>query len=385
MTPRVLYLHEFSRMGGAELALLRLIEAIRPAGVEPLVVWPRNDAIFARLSSQGIRVVRLKVPRWRHGLSLPLLPVCLLRLRQVLSRRGVDLVHVNNYRSAPFGLLVARWAGVPCVSTVREMIAPDKVRQYRLRRLDALVAVCDSVARILVDAGVPQDRVGTVRSGVSLPPMPTESARRKLRESLGNAADDPLIGIVAHILPHKGFDDLVQALPLIVRRIPRVRCLVVGEAPRKRYMNHLLELAERLAVRDRLVWVGAQDDVPRFLAAMDLFVLPSHTEGLPLTVLEAMAAGRPVVGTAVGGIPEAVRHGETGFVVPPRDPRRLAEAVIDVLANPALAKSMGEAGRARAGEAFTLDAEARQTRAQYCRVLGARCESPAADGMETEG
>jgi len=104
-----------------------------------------------------------------------------------------------------------------------------------------------------------------------------------------------------------------------------------------------------------------------------------------LTVLEAMAAGRPVVGTAVGGIPEAVRHGETGFVVPPRDPQRLAEAVIDVLANPALAKSMGEAGRARAGEAFTLEAEARQTRAQYCRVLGARCESPAADGMETEG
>jgi glycosyltransferase involved in cell wall biosynthesis len=182
--------------------------------------------------------------------------------------------------------------------------------------------------------------------------MPTESARRNLRESLGGATDDPTIGIVAHILPHKGFDDLVQALPLIVQRIPRVRCLVVGEAPRKKHLDHLLDLAERLAVRDRLVWVGAQEDVLPFLDAMDLFVLPSHTEGLPLTVLEAMAAGRPVVGTAVGGIPEAVRHGETGFVVPPRDPRRLAEAVIDVLANPALAKSRGEAGRASAKDHF---------------------------------
>ena len=382
MTPRVLYLHEFSRIGGAELALVRLIEAIRPTGVEPLVAWPRNDAIFARLLSQGIRVVRLKVPAWRRGLSLPLLPLCLFRLRAVLSRGGVDLVHVNNYRSVPFGRLAARWAGVPCVSTVRETIAPHKIRQYGLRELDALVAVCDSVARVLVEAGVPQGRVATVRSGVPLPPMPTASARRKLRESLGGAADDPTIGIVAHILPHKGFDDLVQALSLIVRKIPRVRCLVVGEAPRKKYLDHLLDLAERLAVRDRLVWVGAQEDVPRFLAAMDLFVLPSHTEGLPLTILEAMAAGRPVVGTAVGGIPEAVRHGETGFVVPPRDSRRLAEAVIDVLANPTLAKSMGEAGRASVRDTFTLEAEARHTYAQYCRVLGARCELPTPGAME---
>lgn len=384
MTLRVLYLHEFSRMGGAELALVRLIEAIGSAGVEPLVVWPRKDAMFARLSSQGIRVVRLKVPRWRHGLSLPLLPLCLLRLRGALPRGSIDLVHVNNYRSVPFGRLAARWAGVPCVSTVRETIAPDKVRQYLLRGLDALVAVCDSVARVLVEAGVPANRVATVRSGVPLPPMPTESARRGLRESLGIAADDPTIGIVAHILPHKGFDDLVQALPLIVRRIPRVRCLVVGEAPRKKYLDHLLDLAKRLSVGDRLVWAGTQEDVPRFLAAMDLFVLPSHTEGLPLTILEAMAAGRPVVGTAVGGIPEAVRHGETGFVVPPRDPRRLAEAVIDVLANPALAKSMGEAGRASVRGSFTLQAEARQTCAQYCRVLGARCELPPSGGMEPE-
>ena len=384
MPPRVLYLHEFGRLGGAEQALLRLVEAIRPTGVEPLVVWPRNDAILARLSSQGIRVVRLKLPRWRHGLSLPLLAVCLLRLRHVLCRGGVDLVHVNNYRSAPFGRLLARRAGVPCVSTVRETIGPEKVRQHGLRRLDALVAVCDSVARALVDAGVPRDRVGTVRSGVSIPPVPTASARRALRESLGGAAEDPVVGIVAHILPHKGFDDLIQALPLIVRQIPRARCLVVGEAPRRKYLRHLVDLAERFGVGDRLIWVGAQEDVPRFLAAMDLFVLPSHTEGLPLTVLEAMAAGRPVIGTAVGGIPEAVRHGETGFVVPPRDPRRLAQAAVDVLANPALAKSMGEAGRATVREAFTLDREARQTRAQYCRVLESRPLSPTAGATEAD-
>jgi glycosyltransferase involved in cell wall biosynthesis len=370
MTPRVLYLHEFSRMGGAELALLRLIEAIRPTGVEPLVVWPRNDAIFARLSSQGIRVVRLKVPRWRHGLSLPLLPLFLIRLRHALSRGSFDLVHVNNYRSAPFGYLVARSAGVPCVSTVREQVSPRRVRRYRLRRSDALIAVCDAVAKDLVDGGIPKERVTTVHSGVSLDALGPNEERRTLREQLGVPVDAPLLGIVAHILPHKGYGDLVQALGLIAQQVPSVRCLVIGEAPRRRYLGHLLDLAARVGVRDKLILAGAQEpeDVPRFLGAMDLFVLPSLTEGLPLTVLEAMAAGKPVVGTDVGGIPEAICHGETGLVVPPRDFQRLAEAVMTLVTDPALANAMGHAGRERIERSFSLPQEASGTLRAYQKI-----------------
>jgi len=196
-----------------------------------------------------------------------------------------------------------------------------------------------------------------------------------LRERFGIAADDPVIGIVAHILPHKGYDDLVEALALVARQVPAVRCLVIGEAPRRRYLRDLLDLAKRRAVRERLIVVGPQEDVPRFLASMDLFVLPSHTEGLPLTVLEAMAAGKPVVGTTVGGIPEAVRHGETGLLVPPREPGRLAEAVIAVLKDPVLAASMGDAGRARTQEVFSLANESQQTCAVYNKIMGARRRS----------
>ena len=139
------------------MAFLRLIEAIGPMGVEPLVVWPRIDSALERLSSRGIHVLRLRLPRWRHGVSLPLFPVWLARLRGALPREPVDLIHVNNYRSAPFGHLAARWAGVPCLSTVREMISPDRIRQYHLRKMDGLVAVCDAVARALVDGGVSRD------------------------------------------------------------------------------------------------------------------------------------------------------------------------------------------------------------------------------------
>jgi len=356
-------------MGGAELALLRLLEAIGPMGVEPLVVWPHSDAAFERLSSRGIGVIRLRVPRWRHGLSLPLFPVWLARLRVALPRGRVDLIHVNNYRSAPFGRLVARWMGVPCLSTVREMISPKKIRQYRLRTMDGLIAVCEAVARALVDGGVPRDRVATVWSGVTLPPPQGEDGQRLLREGLGLMPDEPVIGIVAHILPHKGYEDLIQALGRIVPRVPRVRCLVIGEAPRRRYLDRLLDLAQRLGVRDRLLLLGAREDAPRLMGALDLLVLPSLTEGLPLTVLEAMAAGKPVVGTAVGGIPEPVRNGETGFIVPPGDPGRLAEAVVAALGEPAASARMGQAGRRRVQEAFTIEGEVRKTAALYRKLL----------------
>ncbi|MGH7207796.1 MAG: glycosyltransferase, partial [Nitrospiraceae bacterium] len=168
-----------------------------------------------------------------------------------------------------------------------------------------------------------------------------------------------------------GFDDLIRALALIREKIPGVRCVMVGGAPRKRYLQRLLDLAERLSVRDRLILVGYQDDVAPFLGVMDLVALPSRTEGFPITILEAMAASRPIVATSVGGVPEAVRDGRTGILVPPGDPRRLAEAIIGLLDSPGLARAMGEEGRKLVESVFTLEAEARQTAQVYRRALAA--------------
>jgi glycosyltransferase involved in cell wall biosynthesis len=173
------------------------------------------------------------------------------------------------------------------------------------------------------------------------------------------------------VLPHKGYDDLVRALALLQEKLPRVKCLIVGKAPRRGYLRKLLRRAEHLSIRERLIVAGFQEDVVPFLHAMDVFVLPSRTEGLPITILEAMAAGKPVVATAVGGIPEVVRDDETGLLVPPGDPGRLAEAVMRLLEAPALAKAMGEAGRRQVESRFTMEQEARQTARVYGQVLTA--------------
>lgn len=371
MPIRVLYLHEFRRIGGAERALLTLADAIRQVGVESLVALPRRDAAFAWLESRAIRAVPLTVPRWRHGLSLPLLPLFLFRLRSRVAPADIDVVHVNNYRSAPIGGFVSRRLGVPCVCHVRELITSERIRQYRLREPQALIAVSDAVAQALIEGGFPRDRVTVVRSGIAPHEAPTEVETIGLRRSLGISPHDPVLGIVAHILPHKGFDDLVQALALLQEKLPNVKCLIVGRVARERYLRRLLQLGERLSVRDRLIVVGFQEDVVPFLHAMDVFVLPSRTEGLPITILEAMAAGKPVVATPVGGIPEVVRDGETGLLVPPGDPGRLAEALIRLLEAPTLARAMGEAGRAWVERAFSLEQEAKQTCALYRHILAA--------------
>ena len=373
MPIRVLYLHDSQLIGGAERALLTLATAIRQMTVEPLVVWPLVDDTAQWLRSRGVRVLQLKVPAWRHGLALPRLPFLLMRLRRLVRAGEIDLVHVNNYRLAPIGQFVARWAGVPCVCHVREMIASDKIRQYRLASsADSLIAVAEAVGQALVRGGLPSDRITVIRSGIAIPETPTSTGRAALRSSLGVVAEDQLIGIVGHVLPHKGHEDLIRAIALIKEKAPAIQCVIVGGAPRSPYLRSLRQLARELSIENRLIWVGVQQDVVPILHAIDLFVLPSHTEGLPITILEAMAAGRPVVATTVGGIPELVRHGETGVLVPPKDPRRLAEAMLGLLHEPALARAMGVAGHALVATTFTVEGEARETALLYQRILNAQ-------------
>ncbi len=373
MSVRVLYLHDSKRIGGAERALLTLATSIKQMAVEPLVVWRLADDTAQWLRSGGVRVLQANIPPWCHGFAQPFLPFFLRRLGRSIKPEEIDLVHVNNYRLAPIGRAVARWAGVPCICHVRETIGPGKIEQYRLASsADSLIAVAEAVGQALVHGGLPSDRITVIRSGIAMLDPPTRTERAALRSRLGIAAEAPVLGIVGHILRHKGYDDLIHAIALIREKAPAILCVIVGGAPRARYLHKLRQLAKDLRIESRLIWVGVQQDVAPILHAIDLFVLPSHTEGLPITILEAMAAGQPVVATTVGGIPELVRHGETGLLVPPKDPQRLAEAILALLHGQTSARAMGTAGRALVATSFTVEGEARETALLYQRILNAR-------------
>jgi L-malate glycosyltransferase len=174
--------------------------------------------------------------------------------------------------------------------------------------------------------------------------------RREVRHELGFADDTPLLCHVANLRQAKAQDQLLRAFAMVQRSFPASRLLMVGAGPLE---SDLRELAHRLDLAEQVVFLGGRSDVPDLLAASDLFVLSSSHEGLPITILEAMAAGRPVVTTDVGGCAEAVEHEATGFVVPPAAPERLAGALVNLLQDPRRARQMGEAGRQRVATLFS--------------------------------
>jgi glycosyltransferase involved in cell wall biosynthesis len=219
--------------------------------------------------------------------------------------------------------------------------------------IDGYIAVSRaSRERLVTYLGLLPRKVVAIPNAVELRRFvgPAEPARRAVRAECGIPADAPVIGVLARLSEQKGLTYLIAAAPAILAAHPETHVLLVGDGPLR---EDLAAQARALGVDQRVHFVGYRANTVDFLRAMDLFVLPSLYEGMPLSILEAMGAGLPVVATAVDGTPEAVVDGETGSLVPPADPMALAEAVNRVLADRSLAAAMGRAGRARAEEQFS--------------------------------
>jgi glycosyltransferase involved in cell wall biosynthesis len=174
---------------------------------------------------------------------------------------------------------------------------------------------------------------------------------KSIRTELGIDEGSPVVGSVSSLTPHKGHEHLIQAASLVLDKHPSTRFLIVGDGLLRKRLE---DQAKDLNIHSTVIFTGERKDIPEILSLMDVFVLPSFSrEGLGLAIIEAMAAKKPVVATEIGGIPEAVNKGKTGFLVPPGDPAALATAIVELLQNPKKAKEMGEKGRARVMERFT--------------------------------
>ena len=234
----------------------------------------------------------------------------------------------------------------------RNWPAVARIERFLHSRMDAVTGNSRAVVKELSAEGVPENKLRLIYNGIDISPgMDRGAARRAL-----NLKDDALLGVmVANFIPYKGHHDLIEGLALVAKQIPvGWRVLLAGRDEGLR--PELESLATKRGIAGNLLFLGERSDVPRLLAAADFGLLTSHEEGFSNVVLEGMAASLPMIVTDVGGNAEVVLDGGTGFVVPPNDPKAIGEAVLRLAHDRNLRKSLGDAGRKRVAEHFSMEA-----------------------------
>jgi glycosyltransferase involved in cell wall biosynthesis len=339
-------------------------------------------AALAAIDDLELQTLDLGRPIGRHHGLARIRPVLdnlrgmssLVRLALWCRSNGVDIVHVTERpRQALFGLLVARLAGAACLIQAHTVYYPrDATRfsNWRLHQADAVVGVSNFVARSFQRHGqLPEDRVFAVHNAVDANVFCPEVAamgRDEMRQQLGLPHDAVVIGCVARLMAWKGQDVLLQAFTRVRGQIPRAHLVLAGtsaeSAPDGRgdYRDYLLRQVSNLGLDGYVHLPGflLQTAMPRFYGALDLVAHPSIEEPFGLAVVEAMASGRPVVAVNRGGIPEIIRDGLDGVLVPAQEPTALASAIVHLIHQPQLAAQLSGAGRRRVVEVFTPEAQA---------------------------
>lgn len=364
MTLRIVHLVIGGEVAGGQLVALELARAARARGHEASFVSPSGGAFVELARREGFRTRVLP-------LDGALDPRSLLRLLAALRAERADVLHTHAHFSLNvLGRVAGRLAGARVIAHMHignvfragglARAAQVALDNATARLCSAIVAVSEATRLALLRQGYPA-RVVVVRNGVA-PAVPVEPAR-----PAGVADGVPLLLHVGRLAPVKGQRELIEALALLERRDAVAVLAGIDLERGGAYRRELEARAGVLGLAGRVVFAGYREDVPALLAGADLFVLPSHDEGLPLTVLEAMAAGKPVVASAAGGTTEAVIDGQTGLLVPPGDVGSLAGALDALLADPERARALGEAGRRRAGERFSVEAMTERVLALYER------------------
>jgi glycosyltransferase involved in cell wall biosynthesis len=372
---RVLHVLSGCTVGGCEQHVLSLLERLNRERFEPWLACfeaePDEAApMLPKFRAAGVRTIDLRARKRTD-------PAALWRFGQLLRRGRFDIVHTHSFRTELGSVLWSRLPGLASivVRTVHNVdefyVSPRYSALTRLSAhgLDRIVAISDAVAEYLRrEAALPDEKLVRIHYGIDpspfRPDLPPPS-----RRPLGDPLRRPTLGMVARLAPQKGHRVLLDALPAIRSAFPDVYARLVGHEE----LSTAAELHAYAVERgvDDLVWFeGFRADVAQVMADLDVFVLPSLWEGFGLVLLEAMAAGRPVVASAVGPIPEIVVDGVTGLLVPPGDPAALAEAIVRLLGDPELAAALGRAGRARVERELRVDTMVARTESLYDELLG---------------
>lgn len=291
------------------------------------------------------------------------------QIEECIQEDGIELLHTHGYKADLYGYIAARRSGKPIVATCHNWLGGtaalgiyNHLDRMVLKKFNALAAVSDSVAQRLLDSGAPAKKIRTIANGIDV-----QAFKRGYPLPALNSDGSKVIGMVARLDLQKGFEYLLRAARDLCVAFPALKVVIVGDGPDRKPIEDMIT---RFGLLSNVILVGQHSDMPGIYAALDVFVLPSLNEGLPMTILEAMAASKPVIATRVGAIPSVIKDGETGLLLEPGDAHGLRSAVARLLSQPDLCRRIGAAAYNWVSRNYTSEAMALKYRQMYDEVLG---------------
>lgn len=364
MTLKVLHIDSEKGWSGGETQVKALMDHLRQNDFTNAIACPDNSVIAKTCLGDGYKIFEV---RMRNSVDI----LSIMKLAKVMKAFTPDIVHMHASKAHFLGLWAVWLARMECVTVVTRRMDYKLRKAFFMRfsyswKIDKVVAISKGVQNALEASGVKKDQIEVIHSGIDLSPFDKENNGNAIRKGFGIQTDAKVIGIVGSLVKRKGHKYTLLAMPEILRTIPNVMLLIAGDGPKR---GELEDAAKYLGIDKHVIFMGRTERIPEVLAGLDLLLLPSWAEGLGISILEGMAMNLPIIGTTVGGIPDAVHDQVNGFLVPPRDSGAIAKRSIQILTDTELSARMGREGRALVQEQFSASLMAERNRALYFRLL----------------
>ncbi|MBI4379135.1 MAG: glycosyltransferase family 4 protein [Nitrospinae bacterium] len=355
--------------GGGELSILSLLKRIDRDHYNIIAVSPGEGMMSLKIREMGISVEIIPMKRLRY-LNIISLLYGISRLLRVIHIHRIDLIHANGSRCMIYGGLTGMIKRIPVIWHVR-IAEMDRVLDRFLSLLATKIIVISNSVKDRFKCLRNKDKIEIIYNGIDIDDFNSDINYKDFKKEFSIPINDTVVGTVSQFIPMKGIEFFIEAAKFILERVGNVKFMIAGKGVGNNgYEKWLKKMARDFSIEHEVIFTGYRDDIKSMIASFDIFVLASIGEAFGRVLIEAMALKKPVVATKSGGIPEIVVDGETGILVPVKDSKAIATAVMRLITEKETRDKMGKAGRKRVEEMFNIERHVKEIEAQYLRIMG---------------
>ncbi len=342
----ILHIDSENTWRGGENQLFLLHQGLIQIGHNSIIVTQPNSELATKLRKINQNFIEIPM-KSEFDISAA------FKINKIIKDKQINIVHTHTAHSHSIGLLSKMFNRKIKLITHRRVDFPIKKNifsKFKYSKTDRIIAISEGIKEVLIKSGIKENNISVVYSGIDLNRFDCALNLDELKREFKIIENKFIVGNIAHLADHKGHKYLIESAKIVLEQAPDTLFMIVGEGPLK---FELQVSARKLGIKDKIIFTGFREEIPELLNIFDIFVLSSHKEGLCTSLMDAMAMRKAIVATDVGGIPEVVKDGQNGILVPPKDPKKLAEAILTLKKDEILREKMGEFGRKIVEEKFS--------------------------------